>query len=77
MAIAGRKEECLIADQFHCGGIFSCNSDSSKSIEAFGNSLARGRASLSPILPKLNILRMFQIEQPDCANLNALGPVNN
>ena len=42
MAIADRKEECRTADQFYCGGIFSCNSDSSKSIEASGNSLARG-----------------------------------
>jgi hypothetical protein len=44
MAIADRKEECRTADQFYCGGIFSCNSDSSKSTEAFGTSLARGRA---------------------------------
>jgi hypothetical protein len=34
MAIADRKEECRTADQFDCGGIFFCNSDSSKSTEA-------------------------------------------
>ena len=41
-AIADRKEECRTADQFYCGEIFFCNSDSSKSTEAFSNSLARG-----------------------------------
>ena len=45
MAIADRKEECRTADQFDCGGIFSCDSDSSESTEAFGHSLARGTAS--------------------------------
>jgi len=34
MAIADRKGECRTADQFYCGGIFSCNSDNSKSTEA-------------------------------------------
>ena len=41
MAITDRKEECRTADQFYCGGICSCNSGSSKSTEAFGNSLTR------------------------------------
>ena len=41
MAITDRKEECRTADQFYCGGIFSCNYGSSKSTEAFGNSLTR------------------------------------
>jgi hypothetical protein len=49
MAIADRKKECRTADQFDCGGIFSCNSDSSKSTEASGNSLARGRLAVSNI----------------------------
>jgi hypothetical protein len=48
MAITDRKKECRAADQFDCGGIFSCNSDSSKSTEAFGNFLAEGQGSLSP-----------------------------
>jgi hypothetical protein len=48
MAITDRKEECRVADQFDCGGIFSRNFGSSKSTEAFGNSLAEGQGSLSP-----------------------------
>jgi hypothetical protein len=35
MATADRKEDCRIADQLHCDGIFSCSSDNSKSTEAF------------------------------------------
>jgi hypothetical protein len=34
MARADRKETYRNEDQFHCGGIFSCNAGSSKSIEA-------------------------------------------
>jgi hypothetical protein len=49
MAIADRKEECRTADQFYCGGISSCNSDSSKSTEAFGDSLARAGLAVSNI----------------------------
>ena len=56
MAITDRKEECRTADQFYCGGIFSCNSGSSKSTEAFGNSLTRG-GSRCP-----NIGKTHQIE---------------
>jgi hypothetical protein len=48
MAITDRKEEYRAAEQFDCGGIFSCNSDSSKSTEAFGNFLAEGQGLLSP-----------------------------
>jgi len=67
MAIADRKEECRTADQFYCGGIFSCNSDNSKSTEACGKLSGEGQVSLSPIMPKPNRLRMFKIELPDCA----------
>jgi len=48
MATVDRKQKCRTADQFDCDGIFSCNSGSSKSTEAFGNFLAEGQGSLSP-----------------------------
>jgi hypothetical protein len=48
MATVDRKQKYRAADRFYCGGIFSCNSDNSKSTEAFGNSLAEGQGSLSP-----------------------------
>jgi hypothetical protein len=54
MAIADRKEECRTADQFYCGGIFSCNSDNSKSTEACGKLSGEAQVSPPSIMPKLN-----------------------
>jgi hypothetical protein len=58
MAIADRKEECRTADQFYCDGIFSCNSDNSKSTEACGKLSGEGQVSPPPIMPKFQHLRM-------------------
>jgi hypothetical protein len=71
MAIADRKEERRTAEQFDCGGIFSCNSDSSKSTEASGNSLAMA-GSLSAILPKFADIKVFKIALPDCAQFRGV-----
>jgi hypothetical protein len=61
MAIADRKEACRIADQFDCAGIFSCNSDSSRSTGAFGNFLARAGLAVTNNA-KLNIWKMLKKE---------------
>jgi hypothetical protein len=67
MAIADRKKECRTADQFDCGEIFSCNSDSSKSTEAFGNSLARGSLAVTNNA-KTNQVKMFKTELTNLQN---------
>jgi len=54
MAIADHKGECQTADQFYCGGIFSCNSDNSKSTEACGKLSGEAQVSPPSIMPKLN-----------------------
>jgi hypothetical protein len=61
MAIADRKEKCRTADQFHCAGIFSCNSGSSKSTEAFGNFPATGSLAVTNNA-KTNQVKMFKTE---------------
>ena len=77
MAITDRKEECRTADQFYCGGIFSCNSGSSKSTEAFGKLSDEGRVSPSSIMPKLNRLKMFKIEHQSVPSSGKLAFIDD
>ena len=66
-ATVDRKQKCRTVDRFCYGGIFYCNSGSSKSTEAFGNFLAEGQGSNVTNNAELYGLRMFKIELPDCA----------
>jgi hypothetical protein len=71
MAIADHKDECRTADRFDCGGIFSCNSRTSKSTEA-SVTLWRGTG-----LAVTNNVKTHQIEnvQKEHRKSDVLQPV--